>query len=410
MKIGLFDLYATGHHLPYANTVQQAVDQFTEHEVDFITLTATERQSDYFAPENIVYLDPPGSPKIEEREEDFTQIAEEKVSQLSSLAGSEKYDVVHFLYIDDILGPVQRHWTGSTSAIGDLIGPFFTRGTVLRNRYTHPLVLKILQSPVAPALDFLVPEDTSHQAMWRDLLLYRSMKDEVFDEMLLHSVEAQQYVDQFGFEQQSTHIPFPVPTEYRAEFTQAASRQKLGLPESGTILLFFGTLRSDKGIQLLLDAMRKYSGPEFTLLIAGPPVATTAEEIEETDRESSVNIISRLEFIKNPGPYYRAVNGVLMPYQWEFGKENMSMIFQEACGSLRPIITPDFGVLGRLTTEQNLGMTFEHDSAESLAAVIAEFVTSDTPFSEDQMERYANQHSKEKTVSRVSETYRKLGR
>lgn len=410
MKIGLFDLYATGHHLPYANTVRQAVTRCAEYDVDFITLSATERQTEFFDPENIVYLDPRESPKIEERNDNFTEIANEKVSELASLADSEGYDVVHFLYIDDILGPLQRYWSPNddTKAIGDLVGPFFTRGTLFRNRYTHPILLKILQSPFAPALDTLAPNHTSHEAMWRDIFLYRSMKDSVFDELILHSEEAEAYINQFRCRQSYRQISFPVPTEYRTEFTQGEARTNLGLPESETILLFFGTLRADKGIQVLLDAVRKYDGPEFTLLIAGPPVATTAEEITAAGRTEGVNIISRLEFIRDPGPYYRAVDGVVMPYQWEFGRENMSMIFQEACGSLRPIIAPDAGVLGRLTDEHELGMTFEQGSAESLADIISEFITSADRFSESSMRNYADEYSKEKTLSRLVDVYRKF--
>jgi glycosyltransferase involved in cell wall biosynthesis len=410
MEIGLFDLYSTGHHLPYANTVRQAVMQRAEHKVDFITLSATERQTEFFDPENIVYLDSPKSPKIEERNDNFTEIANEKISQLVSLTDSKGYDIVHFLYIDDILGPVHRHWPANDNikAIGDLVGPFFTRGGPLRKKYTHPIVLKILQSSFAPALDMLAPNHTSHEAMWRDIFLYRSMKDSVFDEIILHSKEAQEYISGFQCRQSYSQISFPVPTEYRTSFSQIEARNSLGLPGSETILLFFGTLRSVKGIHVLLDAVREYDGPEFTLLIAGPPVATTAEEITAVDQTESINIISRLEFILNPGPYYRAVDGVVMPYQREFGRENMSMIFQEACGSLRPIIAPNAGVLGRLTIEHDLGMTFEQGSSESLANVICEFIGGNNQFSETSMKNYANTHSEEQTESRLVNLYRNL--
>ncbi|PSQ56012.1 MAG: hypothetical protein BRD23_09810, partial [Halobacteriales archaeon SW_9_67_25] len=151
------------------------------------------------------------------------------------------------------------------------------------------------------------------------------------------------------------------------------ARERLALPQEDTILLFFGALRQDKGIGVLLRALREYTGPPFTQLIAGPPSGVEVAEIEAAARHSPVRIVSRLEYIDEQEAYYRAADAVVMPYTPKFGKENMSMIFQEACGALRPLIVSDFGVHGRLTEEWDLGLTFRCYSAERLADALSAF-------------------------------------
>lgn len=407
MKVGLFDLYSSGHHLPYAKFVSDALSESGVYDVHFVTLDATERQSEYFDPENIVFLDAPDAPSIEDRSEDFCVVADRFVAKFASEVSERAYDVVHFLYVDDILGPLRRHWTDveEVAKIGDLVGPFFTRGTLLRGRFIHPIVLETLRSPVVPLVDSLVPEETTHQMLWRDLLLYRCLRDDVFDRLLVHSEEAAAYLDSLGQTHPISNIPFPVPDSYRSAFSKREARNRLDLSQSETILLFFGTLRADKGINLLLEAIQSYDGPPFTLLIAGPPVATDEAAIERAARASPVDVDARLDFVTEPAPYYRAADAVVMPYEYEFGAENMSMIFQEATGSLRPIVAPDFGTLGRLVEEWNLGTSFERGSAESLAATLSSVVRGDIGFSEADMRSYARRFSSSEIHDRITELY-----
>jgi len=43
MDIGLFDLYATGHHLPYAARTKRAIETVSDHDVTFVTLSETDQ-------------------------------------------------------------------------------------------------------------------------------------------------------------------------------------------------------------------------------------------------------------------------------------------------------------------------------------------------------------------------------
>lgn len=410
MKIGLFDLYSSGHHLPYAEGVMEALTEYTDHETNFITISASERQLDYFDRDDIVYLEPPESAPVEEREGPFSEVAKESISALSSLVTEDNYDIIHFLYIDDILGIIWQYFEpkDDTRLIGDLVGPFFTRQVLSRQNYVHPIILHALQSPLAILLDSAVPDDTPHQALWRDLSLYRCLRRSIFDRMIVHSREAEEYIREFGFNQSVATIPFRVPRTFEESMAKGRARQILGLEDSDTVLLFFGTLRNEKGIDLLLEAISDYSGPEFTMLIAGPPVAVEPIEIEQVNRNPRVDIVTELEFITDSKPYYCAADCVVMPYRRQFGKENMSMIFQEAMGSLRPVIAPDFGVLFRLTKEWDVGLTFNEGSSDALQDAFLEFVTYGPTFSEKQMKEYARRYSYDRTLQRISNLYDEL--
>lgn len=411
MKIGLFDLYSTGHHLQYASGIKQALEDSSNHEITFITLTTTDLQESYFSTGDVRYLDTPDSPSIEDRSRDFNVVADEMVERFVSTLASN-YDVIHFLYIDDILGQAWRHLSASEgpTIVADLIGPFFTRSTISRNRYVHPVYLRLLQSPLIRVIDHIVPKRTTHEASWRDLLLYRSLNESVFDSILVHSPEAKTYVERLRPVNSPSprFVPHPAPNWSEGNCTQEQARKEFGLPTSKPILLFFGTLRLDKGIDVLLNALRTYEGPEFTMFIAGPPVSENSvdeAEIRRTRRESDVDIHTHLGFITDPEPYYRAADGVVMPYTRTFGRENMSMIFQEACSSLRPVITPDVGALGRLTAEYNLGMRFRQGSSDHLASIMSEFVKRLPLHLENNLREYSGENTYEKLSNKLVSVY-----
>jgi len=164
-------------------------------------------------------------------------------------------------------------------------------------------------------------------------------------------------------------------------------------------------MRNEKGIDFLLRALRQYRGPPFTLLLAGPPVDVSEEVLEQIDRNSPVKIIYELEFIDYPELYFRAADAVVLPYKWEYGKERASQLFEEVCGSGRPVIVPDFGVLGRLTKEWNLGTTYNQGSARSLSTALTMFASEGIPFSEDRIREYSKQQTYQRTAIKLSSIY-----
>lgn len=409
MKIGLFDLYTNGHHLPYAARLKEAIESTSDFEVKFITLAESKRCKDLFGPEDILYLDHKNRHTVEERSEKFDHIADEQINKFFYNLDRYDFDVIHFLFADDILGPLYRHEKEQKGVrlIGELNGIFFERKSLVRQPLIHPLLLSLLGSPAGDLLDTIVPELTKHEQLWRDLFLYRSLKSQTFDHIVIHSDEAYQYVSDIDKHDNTPleHIPYPAPQQFGFEMNQSVARNALNLPDIGPILLYFGTLRKEKGVNQLIRVLGHYQGPEFTMHIAGPPIDVSPEQIAEIGQSSSIDIIAELEYIDDPVPYYRSADAIILPYPREFGEECTSQTLEEASSSMLPVIVPDFGVIGRVTSEWNLGMTYEPESDAALENAIKTFARDGVSFSEKRVKMYNQLHSYEQAAKRLVGVY-----
>lgn len=408
MNIALLDLYTSDHHLPYATRVKEALETVSDHDVTFLTLSETDRCAEWLGSGEVRYLDAPDAPPIEEREARFADVVESTLSAFCTGDHIDRYDVVHFLYIDDILGPLWRHLPSDrdTCFVGELNGVFFHRGTVLRRRYLHEAFLRLLGSPTGAAVDAVVPDRTDHEALWQDLYLYRCLADATFDRVVVHSLEASDYLSRLGRHPGSViEIPYPAPVEFGADLSREEARRQLGLTTEDRVLLFFGGMKREKGIDLLLDAVRQYDGPPFTLLLAGPLVSIDEQDVERIDRQSRVDIAHEFGFISEPEPYFRAADAVVLPYRRQYGRERASQLFEEACSAMRPVVVPDSGVFGRLTEQWDLGMTYEQGSIGSLTALLSRFASDGLPFSAERMREYSKTHSYEQAAERLCDLY-----
>lgn len=409
MNLALFDLYTSGHHLPYASRVKQALEAVSDHEVTFVTLAETDRCTELFTAEEIAYIDPPGSPLIEERQGTFAEVVEAKLAAFCAGDQIRQYDVVHFLYADDILGPLWRHapTASNTRLIGELNGVFFHRGTVLRRPHIHQLFLWLLSSPARKIVDSVVPDRTTHEALWQDLYLYRCLRDRTFDRIVVHSREANDYLSKLNALESTAieEVPYPAPDGFGHDISRAEARHRLNLPSDDSILLFFGVMRSEKGIDLLLEALRQYAGPTFTMVLAGPPAGIDEQEVKALASGSAVNVVYELQYIDTPELYYRAADAVVLPYPRQYGEERASQMFQEVCSSLHPVIVSDAGVLGRLTEQWDLGATYQRGSVESLVKTLATFANEGLSFSEERMQEYISHHSHTRIARTLCEIY-----
>ena len=410
MEIGMIDLYTDGHHIPYAARTKQALEKVSEHDIKFITISETERCKEWFSTEELVFLKDPESPRTRERETDFDEFAESVISELFSTKHHKSYDVLHFLFADDILGPLFRHAraSGGPRIVGELNGVFFERKTPLRQEPAHRLFLTLLKSPVGDVIERAIPDHTEHEQLWRDFHLYRCIKENVFDQIITHSIEANKYVNDLNKEgrQQITRIPYPAPLDFGTDLTKIEARNELDLPSEAPILLFFGTLRADKGINRLLRTLQHYEGPEFIMYIAGPPIDVTREQVQSIQAASEVNIITELGYVDTPEVYFRAADAIVLPYAREFGKECTSQTLEEASSSLLPVIVPDFGAVGRVTKEWNLGMTYRKQSDDALEGALAEFARDGVSYSEKKMQEYNRLHSYEEAATRLYNVYK----
>ncbi|MBI3597370.1 MAG: glycosyltransferase family 4 protein [Nitrospirae bacterium] len=188
------------------------------------------------------------------------------------------------------------------------------------------------------------------------------------------------------------------------------ARRALGLKYDGTLLLFFGMLRKDKGVDLLIEAMGKVRG-EFKLLLAGMPFDLSEEAVREMIREQGCEdeILTDLRYVPQEkiADYFSAADAVVFPYRSHYkgtvGPLNTVLAFG------KPVIGSRVRDLAVYFQETPIGILTEPDSVASLAAAIEQFLLL-TPAQRETLaengRRLAENYSWAGLAKRFSEVYK----
>lgn len=156
------------------------------------------------------------------------------------------------------------------------------------------------------------------------------------------------------------------------------ARQKLGLPEDGDLLLFFGLIRVDKGVPSLLDAMARMKSRKVRLLIAGYPSDISANDIHEQIRRLGLEnrVITRLEYIPDEQVqnYFYACDALILPYTKRY-TGGSGPFLRGACAHGRPAIVSNVSEMGLLVNKYRVGMVAAPESPEDLAEKIDQFLS-----------------------------------
>lgn len=153
------------------------------------------------------------------------------------------------------------------------------------------------------------------------------------------------------------------------------ARRALELNYDGPLMLFFGMLRKDKGVDLLIEAMGKIKG-ECKLMLAGMPFDLSREAIQKMLFENGCGdrIITDLRYVPQEmiADYFSAADAVVFPYRSYYtgtvGPLNTVLSFG------KPVIGSRVRDLGVYFKQARIGIPVEPDSAESLSAAIDRFL------------------------------------
>ncbi len=138
-------------------------------------------------------------------------------------------------------------------------------------------------------------------------------------------------------------------------------------------LLFFGVIRRNKGLDLLLNAADSLSG--FSLTIAGDP-----SEKEYFEREvmpkirqlqsggMSIEVIPRFVSDEETARLFATHSAIILPYKPEFrGASGVAFL---ALANQMPIVAGNFGAVGEIFDQFNIGQTFAEFTPACLSAAI----------------------------------------
>lgn len=313
MKIVFVDNSIDGHHLSYLSALIEA----NPGESVFITPQRVEglgcRQHVY---------------SVKESKKRTIRTYLLWLRQVLSFVQQEKPDIVHFLY-------------------GDVFYRFFGIGLSMFKKYRRVVTFHWAKDSL--------PGKISTRMICRSI-----------DNAVVHSAYFQEMFRRFGIFN-VTHIEYPqfhgglVSKEKACAFWDIS-------PEIPTIACV-GHTREDKGLDILLDALKLVKTP-FQLLIAGKEDAFTREFIEDKARAylSQVRLCLRYLSEEEIELAFGASDIIALPYR---------RVFNGASGPLgegvwlgKCIVGANHGNLGDTISRNHLGYTFETENVESLACAL----------------------------------------
>ena len=155
---------------------------------------------------------------------------------------------------------------------------------------------------------------------------------------------------------------------------QSQARKKLNLPSDRRILLFFGGIRPNKGLDILLEALEivRLRDPGILLVVAGnlhrgmifEPYSNTIERLD-----LSQHVRSFVHFITEEDVdfFFSACDLIVLPY---LTFEAQSGVLLRAYAHKKPVVVSNVGAMGQLVSSDKVGLVVEPGAPDSLAKAI----------------------------------------
>jgi len=377
MNIALYDPATTGHHIEYASYIIQNLSE-AGYTALYITPDNSERTS---------LIKEAGAEVYYCGKQSKTSFAQQPISFLnvrSAMRISKRNgaDLFHHLFIDSQEPMISSAL--STSSMPTLFTLF--------NPHYNPNGLSISRAYGRTRLAAI--EAFSWKSSFGGMFVHTDR----IKENLIHQSRI--------LDPSDIHVipdPIELPTE---KLSKKLARQKLGIEGPDPIFLFFGGLRSDKGPDLLLEAVQSVDR-DGTLLIAGTGDAIDKKDIKAAGENARMEIEARIEFVPDSEiyTYFFASDVVVMPYRPFYS--GTSGILQRASAATRPVISTDVGEVGWIVKGHQLGYVVE-PNPQSLSEVMETCDTEDMKTnSEANLLTYANEHSVDCFAEDVLNVYKK---
>lgn len=160
-------------------------------------------------------------------------------------------------------------------------------------------------------------------------------------------------------------------------YTKAEARARLGIDYTGTLFLFFGMLRRDKGIEYFFEAIGQLPKLDFKVLVAGSLFDYTEQEITTLIERCGIKdrVITNFSYIPNEEmyTYFFASDVLVLPYVAQY-RGGSGPLLKEAAICNVPAIVSDVSEMGPLVKKYDMGLTALPENATSLAAALAAFM------------------------------------
>ena len=171
-------------------------------------------------------------------------------------------------------------------------------------------------------------------------------------------------------------------------------KEKYNVPSNKKVLLFFGNIRENKGLDILLKAL-KGLGEEYFLLITGQVAGAAelqAEYYEKIIKTEKVNDslywLQRYISDEEAAEVFKIADAVILPYKkWFYAQ---SGVLNLAAGYEKPCVASDVGGIGEMVKEYNLGVVVRPEDSEDLKQGIISLFENRQPFGFDRYKKEKN--------------------
>jgi len=161
-------------------------------------------------------------------------------------------------------------------------------------------------------------------------------------------------------------IPTGIDTQRFSPGDRAAARQQLGLPLDARIVGIVATIRTWKGHQYLIDAVRRIDHDNLLLLIVGNgPIRDVVERhVAESGLASQTRMVGQQRDVV---PWLRAMDIFALP---SYANEGVPQAIVQAMSCQLPVVSTPVGAIDEAVVHQQTGLMVPPKQVEPLAQAL----------------------------------------
>ena len=216
-----------------------------------------------------------------------------------------------------------------------------------------------------------------HQARWYHRVLYR-LAYRIPHCIIVHAETSREEVRALGGRERAVAV---IPHGHygflleQADWTPAEARRHLGLNGAATVLLAFGAIRPDKGLDVLLDAIAQGRADlgTFVLVVAGIPQQRMEPYEAQLDRLGLRDVVRLdLRYIEMPDvpAYFAAADVAVLPYR----TISHSGVCHLAYAAGVPVVATAVGGFRELVEHERTGLLVPANDPAALAEALVRIV------------------------------------
>jgi glycosyltransferase involved in cell wall biosynthesis len=177
------------------------------------------------------------------------------------------------------------------------------------------------------------------------------------------------------------YLPDPIDTIGITPSRLSSVMSDLALPRDRRVALLFGSIESRKGINVVLEAIRRlpeHVRAQLTVLIVGKfvenNVTPTPSEVRAVCNACSVaiRIVDRFVARDDVPGYFEVSDFVLALYPDHTGSSGVVL---RACAAGKPILGSNFGWIGRVLVERSVGVPIDSRDSQEVARGLTQLIT-----------------------------------